>query len=153
MKPSTPSTSAVDRLLASRARRDNRVTLNGPEPQPLAARTDILNRFLLSRLVALREVSYLAGKIAGIQASGERFSVLLDHGPRETFDDVHVRHGTVPALSTSFPEIWAAYRPARQALAHKTPSPAWPPGFFDAVTRSPGSQSDGTSRPPPRRPD
>jgi hypothetical protein len=126
-----PVPRAVDALLRSRARRDNRVTLNGPEPRPLAARADILNRFLLSRLVALGELDYLPGKIAAIDGVGEQFLVTLDHGPRARFDEVKVRHGTVPALATGFPEVWRRYAPARTALPHLTPSPAWPPGFFD----------------------
>jgi hypothetical protein len=126
-----PVPPAVDALLRARLRADTRVTLNGPEPHPLASRADILNRFLISRLVAIGGLDYLPGKIAGIEPDGERFRVDLDGGGPHRFDDVNIRHGTVPALKQGFPEIWARYHPARVGLPHLIPEPLWPDGAFD----------------------
>jgi hypothetical protein len=117
----------VDELLRQRARLDTRVTLNGPEPHPLAARADILNRFLISRLVTLSELDYLTGKISDIS---EDFEVTLDNGERKKFDEVEIRHGTVPALKAGFPEVWERYHPVRVKLPHLTPEPSWPDGYF-----------------------
>jgi hypothetical protein len=117
----------VDDLLRARLRPDTRVTLNGPEPRPLAARADILNRFLISRLVGLREIAYLPGKIADIS---EDFRVTLEDGTVHAFDDIEIRHGTVPSLKAGFPEIWERYYPARVKLPHLTPVPSWPDGYF-----------------------
>jgi hypothetical protein len=118
----------VDALLRQRARRDTRVTLNGPEPHPLAARADILNRFLISRLVALGELEYRPGKISDIASD---FTVTFDDGKSERFDEVEIRHGTFPALKSGFPEVWERYHPARVKLPHLTPAPAWPDGYFE----------------------
>lgn len=122
----------VDALLAGRARRDTRVTLNGPEPVPLAPRADVFNRFLVSRLVALGELRYLPGKIEAIDGAGDGYDVRLADGSRHRFDAVSIRHGTVPALRSAFPEVWDSYYPARNRLPHVLPAPAWPDGFFDA---------------------
>jgi hypothetical protein len=118
---------AVDELLRSRLRPDTRVTLNGPEPHPLAARADILNRFLISRLVSMGEIDYLPGKIADIS---EDYRVTLDDGSVHAFDDIEIRHGTVPSLKAGFPDIWDRYHPARVKLPHLTPVPSWPDGYF-----------------------
>jgi glycine/D-amino acid oxidase-like deaminating enzyme len=122
-----PVPARVDELLRQRARPDTRVTLNGPEVHPLAARADMLNRFLISRLVALGELDYLSGKISDIS---EDFEVTLDSGERRKFDDVEIRHGTVPALKAGFPEVWERYYPTRVKLPHLTPQPSWPDGYF-----------------------
>jgi hypothetical protein len=121
----------ADALLAGRARRDTRVTLNAPEPVPLAPHADIFNRFLISRLVALGELTYVAGKIDGIAEAGDGYDVVLDDGSRHRFDEVNIRHGTVPALRSAFPDIWDSYHPARIRLPHLLPAPQWPAGFFD----------------------
>jgi hypothetical protein len=117
----------VDALLRRRARPDTRVTLNGPEPHPLAARADILNRFLISRLMLAGELDYLPGKIADISAD---YQVTLEDGTRMRFDDIEIRHGTFPALKAGFPEVWERYHPARVKLPHLTPAPSWPEGYF-----------------------
>jgi len=126
-----PVPSDVDALLRGRARRDTRVTLNAPEPVPLAPRADVLNRFLIARLWALGELAYASGKIAEIEAEGDGYAVGLADGTRHRFDAVNIRHGTVPALRAAFPEVWEAYRPARERLPHVVPVPAWPEGYFD----------------------
>jgi len=121
---------AVDASLRARMRPDTRVTLNGPEAFPLAARADILNRFLVSRLVALGEMTYVPGKIASIVAENPGYFAALDDGTAMRFDEVNIRHGTVPSLRAAFPEIWERYYPARMRLAHLTPEPYWPAGYY-----------------------
>src|SRR5262249_3680173 len=106
-----PVPAAVDAFLRERMRPDTRVTLNGPEAFPLAARADILNRFLTSRLVALGELTYVPGKIASIVALGAGYRATLDDGTAMSFDEVNIRHGTVPSLRAAFPDIWERYQP------------------------------------------
>jgi Pyridine nucleotide-disulphide oxidoreductase len=122
----------VDEKLRARARPDTRVTLNGPEPFPLAARADVLNRFLIARLVAVGELDYVPGKVESIAIGdggvGYRAEIA---GKTFGFDEVNIRHGTVPAMRTAFPELWDRYQPARMRLPHLTPEPFWPPGFFE----------------------
>jgi hypothetical protein len=122
--------SDVDALLMSRARHDTHVTLNGPEAHPLAARSDVLNRFLISRLVSLGKIAWLPGKIADVTAG---FEVTLDGGTHHRFDEVHIRHGTVPSMKLAFPALWDRYLPARQRLPHLTPEPMWPAGWWDGA--------------------
>ena len=122
---------AVDALLESRLRSDTRVTLNGPEAFALAPRADLFNRFILSRLLRLPGLDYVAGAVEDVTAQGEGWQVRLAGGRVLHVDRVNVRHGTVPSLAAAFPEIWAAYAPVRRALPHLTPRPAWPPGYFD----------------------
>jgi hypothetical protein len=118
---------AVDELLKARARRDNSVTLNGPEPHALAARADILNRFLISRLLAIGELAYLPGKIVDI-LEGNR--VVFDTNETVAFDEIEIRHGTYPALKVGFPEVWERYHPMRIKLPHLVPVPMWPQDWF-----------------------
>jgi len=127
-----PVPPAVDELLRARMRRDTRVTLNGPEAHPLAARADILNRFLIARLVALGEMTYVPGKIASIVTDGAGYRATLDDGVAMSFDEVNIRHGTVPSLRAAFPDVWERYHPARIRLPHLTPEPYWPAGYYEA---------------------
>ncbi len=124
--------SAVDDFLRSRLRGDTHVTLNGPEPHPLAARADVLNRFLIARLIALGELHYRSGKIADLVAAGSGFVATFDDGVALHFDEVEIRHGTVPSLKAGFPSVWERYQPARAALPHLVPAPAWPQGYFES---------------------
>lgn len=124
---------AVDAWLRARMRPDTRVTLNGPEAFPLAARADILNRFLVGRLVALGEMTYVAGKIGSIVADAGGYRATLDDGTTMSFDEVNIRHGTVPSLRAAFPEVWESYYPARILLPHLTPEPYWPDGYYGAT--------------------
>jgi len=103
---------------------------DGPEPFALAPRADILNRFLISRLLALRAITYVPGKIANLLPEGTGFRATLDSGATLEVDDVKVRHGTVPSLKAAYPEVWEKYHPARMALPHLTPEPFWPNGYF-----------------------
>lgn len=121
---------AVDALLQRRLRSDTRVTLNGPEAFALAPRADLFNRFILSRLLRLPGLDYVAGAVEDVTAQGEGWQVRLGGGRVLHVDRVNVRHGTVPSLAAAFPEIWAAYAPVRRALPHLTPRPAWPEGYF-----------------------
>jgi hypothetical protein len=123
-----PVPAAVDALLKQRARSDTWVTLNGPEPHALAARADILNRFLISRLLALGELKYLPGRIVDIQP-GNR--VIFEPTASIPFDEIEIRHGTYPALKVGFPEVWERYHPVRVKLPHLVPEPMWPAGWFD----------------------
>lgn len=123
---------AVDDLLRSRLRQDTHVTLNGPEAFALAPRADLLNRFLISRLLRLGGLDYVAGAVQDVSADGAGWSVRIAGGRVLHVDRVNVRHGTVPSLAAAFPEVWAAYAPVRRALPHLTPRPAWPPGYFGA---------------------
>lgn len=125
----------VDAMLSSMLRSDTRVTLNGPEPFPLAPRADVLNRLLVSRLVKLGAIEYCAGKILDIAAEGPRWRVAFDGGAALSFDEVNVRHGTVPALKTGFPALWDRYEPVRRALPHLTPAPEWPPDAWAELLR------------------
>ncbi len=126
-----PVPAEVDALIRSRLRADTRVTLNGPEPHPLAARADVLNRFLISRLIALGELAYLPGKIVDLAPEGNGFVATLDDNAQHRFDEVEIRHGTVPALRAGFPSVWERYQPVRAGLPHLVPSPGWPAGYFD----------------------
>ncbi len=128
---SLPLPAGLDALLASRLRTDTRVTLNGPEPRPLAARADILNRLLISRLVHMRDIEYVPGRIADVAARGGGYRVSLEGGAALDVDRVNIRHGTVPSLRAAFPDLWARYEPARRLLPHLTPEPLWPAGWFD----------------------
>jgi hypothetical protein len=121
---------AVDALLKSRLRADTRVTLNGPEAFALAPRADLLNRFILSRLLRLDGLEYVAGAVEEVAAEGTGWQVKLAGGRVLHVDRVNVRHGTVPSLAAAFPAVWAAYAPVRRALPHLTPRPAWPEGYF-----------------------
>ncbi|MDP1828058.1 MAG: FAD-dependent oxidoreductase [Archangium sp.] len=121
---------AVDALLKSRLRPDTRVTLNGPEAFALAPRADLFNRFILSRLLRLGGLEYVAGAVEDVSAEGAGWQVKLSSGRVLHVDRVNVRHGTVPSLAAAFPEIWAAYAPVRRGLPHLTPRPAWPAGYF-----------------------
>ena len=121
---------AVDALLQGRLRSDTRVTLNGPEAFALAPRADLFNRFILSRLLRLDGLEYVAGAVEDVSAEGAGWQVTLTGGRVLHVDRVNVRHGTVPSLAAAFPEIWAAYAPVRRALPHLTPRPAWPEGYF-----------------------
>jgi glycine/D-amino acid oxidase-like deaminating enzyme len=121
----------VDALLRSRLRTDTRVTLNGPEAFALAPRADLFNRFLLSRLLRLGGLDYVAGAVEDVVAEGAGWSVRLAGGRVLSVDRVNVRHGTVPSLAAAFPDVWAAYAPVRRGLPHLTPRPAWPTGYFD----------------------
>lgn len=122
---------AVDELLRSRLRKDTRVTLNGPEKFALAPRADILNRFLISRLLRLGGLEYASGVVEDVSANGDGWKVRLAGGRVVDVDRVNVRHGTVPSLAAAFPAVWEAYSPVRRALPHLTPRPAWPPAYFD----------------------
>jgi hypothetical protein len=126
-----PVPPAVDELLRARLRDDTRVTLNGPEPHPLAARADVLNRFLISRLVTIGALEYRAGKISDLAPDGAGFVATLDNGARLAFDQVEIRHGTVPSLKAGFPAVWERYQPVRARLPHRVPEPLWPDGWFD----------------------
>jgi hypothetical protein len=117
----------VDDLLKSRARKDTFVVLNGPDPHPLAARADILNRFLISRLIALGELTYLHARIVDIR-DGNR--VIFDTGASIPYDEIEIRHGTFPALKVGFPEVWERYHPVRMTLPHLVPVPMWPADWF-----------------------
>lgn len=128
-----PVPAGVDDWLKARMRPDTRVTLNGPEAFPLAARADILNRFLVSRLVALGELGYVPGKIASIVVEEPGYRATLDDGTVMRFDEVNIRHGTVPSLRAAFPEVWERYSPARIRLPHLTPEPYWPDGYYGAT--------------------
>lgn len=121
---------AVDELLKSRLRSDTRVTLNGPEAFALAPRADVLNRFLISRLLRLGGLEYASGVVEDVSPSGEGWKVRLAGGRVIEVDRVNVRHGTVPSLAAAFPAVWEAYAPVRRALPHLTPRPAWPPSYF-----------------------
>jgi Pyridine nucleotide-disulphide oxidoreductase len=125
-----PVPPAADELLRSRLRADTRVTLNGPEPHPLAARADVLNRFLISRLVTIGALDYRAGKISDLAPEGSGFVATLDDGARLSFDQVEIRHGTVPSLKAGFPAVWERYQPVRARLSHRVPTPHWPDGWF-----------------------
>jgi hypothetical protein len=121
----------VDALLGARARKDTRVTLNGPEAHPLAARADILNRFLISRLVAMGELGYRPGKIVDLAPDGDGFVAQFSDGDSLRTDEVEIRHGTVPSLKAGFPTVWERYQPMRVGLPHLTPTPTWPNGYFE----------------------
>jgi hypothetical protein len=95
-----PVPEAADAVLRRRLRPDTRVVLNGPEPFPLASRADILNRFLISRLVALGELEYLSGKIVKISQAGDGYDVVCLGGEEQRFDRVNIRHGTALARGT-----------------------------------------------------
>jgi len=129
-----PVPPAVDALLRARRREDTAVVLNGPERHPLSPKADVLNRFLISRLLATGILSYRPGKIAacdGDDAGGWR--VTLDDGAVIPCDRVHMRHGTVPALAAAYPALWERYAPARRALPFDVPQRLWPRGFFEVV--------------------
>lgn len=128
-----PVPEGADAVLRRRLRPDTRVVLNGPEPFPLASRADILNRFLISRLVALGELDYLSGKIVNISQAGDGYDVVCLGGEEQRFDRVNIRHGTVPALRAGFPQIWEKYQPVRAGLPHLTPVPYWPAAHWDGV--------------------
>ncbi len=121
---------AVDALLKSRLRSDTRVTLNGPEAFALAPRADLFNRFILSRLLRLGGLEYVAGAVEDVVADGEGWKARVGGGRVLQVDRVNVRHGTVPSLAAAFPEVWGAYAPVRRGLAHLTPRPAWSEGYF-----------------------
>ena len=121
----------VDALLKKRLRSDTRVTLNGPEAFALAPRADLFNRFILSRLLLLGGLEYVAGAVEDVAADGEQWKVRLGGGRTMQVDRVNVRHGTVPSLAAAFPEVWAAYAPVRRGLPHLTPRAAWNEGYFE----------------------
>lgn len=123
---------AVDDWLRARRRTDTQVTLNAPEPFALAARADILNRFLIGRLLALGIIEYRSGRVADIQPEGAGWQVTLEAGATMQVDHVNIRHGTVPTLKVGFPTLWDRYLPHRMSLPHLTPRPLWPPGAFNA---------------------
>jgi hypothetical protein len=125
-----PIPRAMDDVLRSMLRSDTRVTLNGPEAHPLAARADIFNRLLISRLIALGALTYRPGKVKDIQPAGARWRVELDDGASLEVDEVNIRHGTVPTMKTGFPELWERYEPHRRALPHLVPQPMWPEGAW-----------------------
>jgi hypothetical protein len=144
-----PVPAAVDELLRQRARKDTSVTLNGPEPHALASRADILNRFLISRLIAIGELQYLPGRIHDIlegnrvifdrtgilggTAASERLASLADGRETLPFDEIEIRHGTYPALKVGFPDVWERYHPVRVTLPHLVPEPMWPEDWFTMV--------------------
>jgi hypothetical protein len=107
------------------------VTLNGPERFALAPRADILNRFLISRLLRLGGLEYASGVVEDVSANGDGWKVRLAGGRVIDVDRVNVRHGTVPSLAAAFPAVWDAYSPVRRSLPHLTPRPSWPEGYFD----------------------
>jgi hypothetical protein len=126
-----PVPPAVDALLRARRRDDTVVVLNGPERHPLSPKADVLNRFLISRLLAMGILTYEPGKIAACDGDDARgWRVTVDDGAVITCDRVHMRHGTVPALAAAYPALWERYAPARRALPFDVPARLWPAAFF-----------------------
>ncbi|MGV3620616.1 MAG: FAD-dependent oxidoreductase [Archangium sp.] len=125
----------VDDFMSANLRTDTRVTLNGPEKFPLAARADIFNRFLISRLLALNAIQYVPGKITAVEEDGIGWIATLESGATLGCDEVNVRHGTVPSLKTAFPEVWERYAPVRAKLPHLVPGPQWPADAFSYGAR------------------
>lgn len=126
----------ADEFLRANLRTDTRVTLNGPERFPLAARADIFNRFLISRLLALGALQYEPGKVSSIDADGTGWRATLESGATVQCDEVNVRHGTVPSLKNAFPDVWERYSPVRAQLPHLVPTPEWPADAFSYGARS-----------------
>jgi hypothetical protein len=82
---------AVDDWLRARLRADTRVTLNAPEPHALASRADILNRFLIGRLLAIGGLQYVSGRIADIQPATSD-AEMPGSGWQVTLEWVPIRH-------------------------------------------------------------
>ncbi|HEY3997682.1 MAG TPA: hypothetical protein VGO93_02375, partial [Candidatus Xenobia bacterium] len=116
---------SIDDHLRQRLRIDTQVTLNGGTADYLSPKADILNRFLLSRLVCLGAIEYAPGRLTEIQAGVDGFHIRLDGGPQQAFDRVLIRHGTVPALQHQYPEIWKAWVGNRTTPDPTEVFPAW----------------------------
>jgi hypothetical protein len=126
-----PVPPAVDTLLRARRRADTDIVLNGPERHPLSPKADVLNRFLISRLLATGLLAYRPGKIAACDGDdAQGWTVTLDDGATIACDRIHMRHGTVPALAAAYPSLWERYAPARRALPFDVPARLWPAGYF-----------------------
>ena len=123
---------AVDDWLRAHRRNDTAVTLNGPERDAISPKADLLNRFVMSRLLQTGVVDYHPGAIATLTGDDHAgYAVTFDDGSRLDFDRVHIRHGTVPALAAAFPSLWARYRPNRMSLPFDVPLRQWPPTAFN----------------------
>ncbi len=121
----------VDDWLRSQRRSDSAVTLNGPEHDAISPKADLLNRFVMSRLLESGVVAYHPGTIATLVGDDQAgYAVTFDDGSRLDCDRVHIRHGTVPALAAAFPSLWASYRPYRMTLPFDIPQREWPAGKF-----------------------
>ncbi|MEW6282646.1 MAG: FAD-dependent oxidoreductase [Candidatus Eremiobacterota bacterium] len=116
----------VDDCLRARLREDTRVTLNSPTPDFLTNKADILNRFLISRLVRMGAVEHVAGRLTQVEDDRVR----LDTGLDRRFDQVLIRHGTEPALRSDFARFWLPYYEHRKGTPFQVPVPAWPRGAF-----------------------
>ena len=122
----------VDALLRDRLKKSGVVRLNGLDPFPLSLDASVLNRFLASRLLALRAADYWQGEISNIERVDGHFQVTLETGRTDAFDKLVIRHGTNSALQASFPKIAIAcereLRPRNEL--DQTRFQIWPPGWF-----------------------
>ncbi|MFY2558453.1 FAD-dependent oxidoreductase [Corallococcus terminator] len=136
----------IDEMVASRLRRDTRATLNGPSQFPWRLNASILNRFLASALIGLRNgeaeftmpsavgADWWRGEIACVSQAEGGYRVQLKSGESRLFDRVVIRHGPVSALSTWVPPTDLEGIRSRNLL-DQTRAPLWPQGFFgDRVT-------------------
>lgn len=85
-----------------RRRGDTTAVITSKGPYRFNLNTCVLNRFLVS---LLPDVPYLQGP-SKQRKQGNVHKVTFSDGTFREFDQIIVRHGTVPALLTSFRDIW-----------------------------------------------
>lgn len=148
----------VDTALGKRLRTDTSAMLNSQESHPLSPGASGLNRFLVSRLLALGVVPYQSGTIQAKETGTGSIKVSFASGEHEEeFDRVVIRHGPEGALEPH--GSWLGTKALEELRARsqldQTRSPLWPPDFF--TLRPPGTSPTTLARaavrddPPPHR--
>lgn len=120
----------VDACLHARLRSDTEVTLSGSSPNYLTPKADILNRFLISRLIETGAIRYRIGRLEEITALENSYDVKFDDKKTERYDRVLIRHGTDPDMRRGFRNFWDRYVPHRGGAEFQHVAPVWDTAFY-----------------------
>jgi hypothetical protein len=136
----------LDVYIKDRLRHDTEAVLNGHSSTPLILQSCILNRLLVSRLLAY-DTKYIPSRLSTVEkVNSENLSFVaeFENGNQEYFDEIIIRHGTKPALS-AFPYIAEKCKalPERNQL-DQTRFPIWPQGIFGETASLTLQESDSS---------
>ncbi len=136
--PTLEVPTGVDAWLHTQVRPDTHVTLNSPTEHWLNPHTDILSRFLASRLFSMGVLHIRVGRLAQVREVAHRFHATFQadannetvSGATATFDEVLIRHGCVSSLALSFPSLFERYAQMRREKPDHPVIPAWSADFY-----------------------